>query len=162
MGEDMEKLLEANLDTGLGEKIKRDKKGKIIVDMEMWKILEGTTKAQIKKVQKPESLAEPEKAKKLGPEEERIMECETCKRKFPNKATLAHHKWAAHGHTIGVRQLVVEIPGSKEFKCFICKGVFKQKRSAQNHVQLTCTRGKTEHEIAEFIKGMQFQQAFGS
>ena len=49
MGEDMEKPLEANLDTGLGEKIKRDKKGKIIVDMEMWKILEGTTKAQIKK-----------------------------------------------------------------------------------------------------------------
>ena len=162
MGNDIEKLIEANPETGLGEKIKRDKKGKIIIDVELWTTLSGVTKAQIRKVQVPESAAEPDKIKKAGPEEERTMECETCKKKFPNKATLAHHKWAAHGKTIGVRQLVLEIPGSKEFKCFVCKGVFKQKRSAQNHVQLTCTRGKTEHEIAELIKSMQFQQAFGS
>ena len=64
MGNDIEKLIEANPETGLGEKIKRDKKGKIIIDVELWTTLSGVTKAQIRKVQVPESAAEPDKIKK--------------------------------------------------------------------------------------------------
>ena len=110
--EDAEMLREAN--QWEENKFRRDKKNQLVIDKTFWETLSNCTKVQIRKVQNYKSTAEPNREHKIGPEEERIMECDTCKKKFSNKANLAHHKWAAHGKTVGVRQLIVPIVVTKE------------------------------------------------
>ena len=158
MREDAETLIEAN--QWEENRFRRDQKNQLVIDKAFWETLSNCTKVQIRKVQNYKSTAEPNREPKIGPEEERIMECDTCKKKFSNKANLANHKWAAHGKTVGVRQLVVPIVGTKEYKCFICKGTFKQKASAANHVQNIGMKGKNENETLEVIRAFQFSQLF--
>ena len=126
----------------------------------MWRALQNCNNEHVKKILTYHSKTEPNKEKKAGPEQEATMACEKCGKIFPNKANLAHHEWAAHGKTTGVRQLILPISASEEYKCFICKNIFKQKRSAQNNVQNTCTKGKNAAEIDEILKAFKFQQMF--
>ena len=133
-----------------------------MLDKKMWRTLQNCNKEHVKKVLKYQSRAEKSKEKREGPEQEATLACRQCGKKFPNKANLAHHEWAAHGKTTGVRQLIVPVCGTEEYKCFICKSTFKQKRSAQNHVQNICTRGKRAEEIDDIIKDFKFQQMFAA
>jgi hypothetical protein len=156
--EEVLQIWEAN-DWGT-ETLTKNRRGGVVLDNVLWEALQKCNKTEVKRVLRYTSRAEKSKEKKEGPEQEATMACGKCGKKFPNKANLAHHEWAAHGKTTGIRQLVTPVTGTEEYKCFICKSIFKQKRSAQNHVQNICTRGKGVAELEEYIRQFQFSQMF--
>ena len=80
MREDAERLIEAN--QWEETKLRRDQKNQPIIDKDLWEMLGKCTKVQINKVQNHKSTAEPNREPKIGPETERIMECDICKKKI--------------------------------------------------------------------------------
>jgi hypothetical protein len=155
---DITEIFEAN--KWSKRKMDVDKNGTIEANAKMWRALSECSKTHITNLHSFTSKAEKTKEAKMGPEQERTLQCEQCAKKFYNNVALVTHRWKAHGTTTPIRQLFIQVNNGEEHKCFICNKVYKNRRAAKCHITQVCSKNMNEETKQEWVNKFHFYKAF--